>query len=120
MKKTLSLIAILSIAACQPAAPPAVSAPDVDPIPAPPPPAGPVVLITEVALDGHGGTLENARIGVAHGKITSLDASAEEGTVIDLRGYTVMPGWIDTHVHLDSHFDKKGRIATESEPPEEA
>ena len=42
------------------------------------------------------------------------------GTTIDLRGYTVLPGWIDTHVHFDSHFDRTGRIATDSEPPLEA
>ena len=65
------------------------------------------------------GTLEDARIGVANGKITSLEA-AVEGSVIDLTGYTVLPGWIDTHVHLSSHFDRTGRIATESEPPMEA
>ena len=39
--------------------------------------------------------------------------------MIDLRDYTVMPGWIDTHVHLSSWFNKKGRIATEDDPPEE-
>jgi len=77
---------------------------DVEPIPAPPPPPGPLVILTAHALDGHGGTLEDARIGVADGKITSL-AAPRGGTVIDLRGYTVMPGWIDTHVHLSSHFD---------------
>ena len=95
------------------------SAADVEPVPAPLPPSGPVVILTAHALDGHGGTLEDARIGVADGKITSL-AAPPEGTVIDLRGYTVMPGWIDTHVHLSSHFDRTGRIATESEPPIEA
>ncbi len=62
------------------------------------------MILTAHALDGHGGTLEDARIGVADGKITSL-AAPRGGTVIDLRGYTVMPGWIDTHVHLSSHFD---------------
>ena len=92
---------------------------DVQPIPAPQPPAGPVVLLTSHALDGHGGTLTDARITVANGKITSLAAS-EEGTVIDLRGYTVMPGWIDTHVHLSSFFNSKGRIATADEPPMDA
>jgi len=91
----------------------------VAPVPAPSPPPGPVVLLTGRALDGRGGVLEGARIGVANGRITSLAAEAG-GTTIDLRGYTVLPGWIDTHVHLDSHWDRTGRIATETEPPMEA
>ena len=32
----------------------------------------------------------------------------------------MLPGWIDTHVHLDSHFDRTGHIATRSEPAAEA
>ena len=88
----------------------------VSPVPPPLPPPGPMVLLTDRALDGRGGVLAGARIGVAQGKITSL-AAAERGAVIDLRGYTVLPGWIDTHVHFDSHWDKTGRIATEKEPP---
>jgi len=88
-------------------------------IPGPPPPAGPVVLLSHHALDGRGGTLRNARIGVANGRITSLAATGT-GTVIDLRAYTVLPGWIDTHVHLASHFDRTGRIATDSEAPADA
>jgi len=96
-----------------------VYAADVEPIPAPLPPSGPLVILTAHALDGHGGVLEDARIGVADGKITSL-AAPMQGSVIDLRAYTVLPGWIDTHVHLSSHFDRTGRIATESEPPLEA
>ena len=55
----------------------AAYAADVEPIPAPPPPSGPVVILTAHALDGHGGTLEDARIGVADGKITTLSASAD-------------------------------------------
>jgi imidazolonepropionase-like amidohydrolase len=91
----------------------------VAPIPPPPPPAGPIVLLSDYALDGRGNVLRDLRIGVAHGKITSLEAPAG-GATIDLRGYTVLPGWIDTHVHFDSHFDRTGRIATDSEPPLEA
>ena len=90
----------------------------VAPVAAPPPPAS-VTLLTARALDGSGNAISGARIRVEGGRITSLDASAT-GPVIDLRGYTVMPGWIDTHVHLDSHFDRIGRIATDSEPPLEA
>jgi imidazolonepropionase-like amidohydrolase len=93
----------------------------VAPIPAPAPPSSPVVILTDRALDGRGGVLNNARIGVAEGKITSLAApSSTTAARIDLRGYTVLPGWIDTHVHLDSHFDRTGRIATRSEPAADA
>src|SRR5262249_55911795 len=40
--------------------------------------------------------------------------------VIDLRGYTVMPGWIDAHVHIASHFDGTGHLATDKEPQTES
>ena len=80
-----------------------------------------MVILSSRALDGRGGVLRDARIGVAAGKITSLAAPVSSNvTTIDLRGYTVLPGWIDTHVHLDSHFDRTGRIATRSELPAEA
>ena len=98
---------------------PVAAAAQVAPVPPPPAPAGPIVLLTDRALDGRGGVLRGARIGVALGKISSL-AAPLRGAIIDLRGYTVLPGWIDTHVHLDSHFDRTGRIATESEPALEA
>src|SRR5690349_21462278 len=92
----------------------------VAPVPASAPPAGPVVILADYALDGRGGVLRNARIRVENGKITSLDAPTAGASVIDLRGYTVLPGWIDTHVHLDSHFDRTGHIATRQETPAEA
>jgi len=93
----------------------------VSPVPAPSPPAGPIVILTDRALDGRGGVLRDARISVTQGKITSLAAPASrDAATIDLRGYTVLPGWIDTHVHLDSHFDRTGRIATRAEPAAEA
>jgi imidazolonepropionase-like amidohydrolase len=106
----------LSVAACLLAN---AAAAAVAPVAGPPAPAGPLVILTGHALDGRGGTLRNARIGVANGRITSLAATGK-GAVIDLRGYTVLPGWIDTHVHLASHFDRTGRIATDTEPPAEA
>ena len=91
----------------------------VAPVSRPAPPSGPIVLLTSHALDGRGHTITTTRITVTNGRIASLTAPAR-GTVIDLRGYTVMPGWIDTHVHLDSHWNRAGRIATDSEPPMEA
>ncbi|HVE35904.1 MAG TPA: hypothetical protein VNC18_20230, partial [Gemmatimonadaceae bacterium] len=78
-----------------------------------------VVLLTDRAFDGRGGILRGARIAVENGRITSLIASPN-GATIDLRGYTVLPGWIDTHVHLESHFDRNGNVAGRSEPAAEA
>ena len=111
MSKIQLIIATAALIAC------GAPAAEVPPLPAPAPP-GPVVILTGKALDGAGAVLRGARIGVANGKISSL-AAATAGPVIDLRGYTVMPGWIDTHVHLELHFDRAGRIATEQEPPAE-
>ena len=38
----------------------------------------------------------------------------------DLRGLTVMPGWIDTHVHIMNHFGRDDRASTPGETPVEA
>ena len=106
MRSLLALCLLVSTARSQ-----------VAPVPVPPLPSGSVVILTDRALDGRGAVVRSARIGVADGKITSMSAPAARGArTIDLRGYTVLPGWIDTHVHLDSHFDRTGRIATEREP----
>jgi imidazolonepropionase-like amidohydrolase len=108
---------ILSFLAALAAAPYARA---VDPLPAPSPPSGPIVILARHALDGRGGELHDIKIGVSNGRITSLTAASNGDNVIDLRGYTVLPGWIDVHVHLASHFDSQGRIATENEPADEA
>ena len=109
--RALSLILALLLGPC------ALGA--VEPLPPPSAPPGPLVILTRHALDGRGGELHDARIGIAGGRITTM-AAAPGDQVIDLRRYTVLPGWIDVHVHLDSHFDAKGRIATETEPVLEA
>ncbi|MBI3792748.1 MAG: amidohydrolase family protein [Gemmatimonadetes bacterium] len=87
----------------------------VTPVP-PPSPPGAVLLLTDHALDGRGGSLGATRVLILDGKIASIDAAnGAAARVVDLRGYTLLPGLIDTHVHLDSHFDRAGRIATEKE-----
>ncbi len=71
--------------------------------------AQPVVIRTSTLLDGKGGTLKGQDIVVDGGRITQVRASQGKAT-IDLSGLTVMPGWIDTHVHLGWHFNKEGRL----------
>lgn len=78
----------------------------------------PVVLAVSTLLDGRGNVVHDTRIVVERGKITRIDAKAAPVT-IDLRGMTVMPGLIDTHVHVSWHFNQKGVIAQKDETPEE-
>ncbi len=54
--------------------------------------------------------LRNTRIVVVGSKITAIDPKA--GPIdYDLRGLTVLPGWIDAHVHITWGFDRDGRNA---------
>ena len=55
------------------------------------------------------------------GRIVGAQAAAPDVTWrrIDHGGKLVLPGFIDTHVHIDWHFDAKGRYHTGPEPPEQ-
>jgi len=71
--------------------------------------AQPVVLKTSTMLDGQGHVLKNRSIVIEDGKIVRI-SEAKEKTTYDLSGMTVMPGWIDTHVHFATHFDANNRV----------
>jgi imidazolonepropionase-like amidohydrolase len=69
-----------------------------------------IVLAASTVLDGKGHVLRNTRIVVEGAKIVELDPKA--GPVdYDLRGLTVLPGWIDAHVHITWSFGKDGKNA---------
>ncbi len=55
-------------------------------------------------FDGKGGILHNQQITIDNGRITSI-APAHGPADIDLSALTVLPGFIDTHVHLQWHMD---------------
>lgn len=67
-----------------------------------------VVIRAGAVLDGRGGRQGPTDIVVRESKIVRLRAPAGRPTY-DLSGFTVMPGGIDTHVHLTLHFDANGR-----------
>jgi imidazolonepropionase-like amidohydrolase len=77
------------------------------------------VIAVGTALDGKGGVLRNTRIVVQDGKIAAIDPNAAP-VDYDLRGRTVMPGWVDTHVHLNWHFSDQHVSVSGGEPPEQA
>ena len=71
--------------------------------------AQPMTIKTTTLIDGKGHVLRNQEITVENGRITKI-AAAKQKPAIDLSGLTVMPGWIDTHVHLTWYFNRAGRL----------
>src|SRR6266852_6210341 len=69
-----------------------------------------IVLATSTVLDGKGRVLHNTRIVVEGSRIVALDPKAAP-VDYDLRGLTVLPGWIDAHVHITWSFGENGMNA---------
>jgi imidazolonepropionase-like amidohydrolase len=80
----------------------------------------PIVLKASTVVDGKGNILHNTIIVVEGGKIARVGGTASQGAITyDLSRLTVLPGWIDAHVHPTWHFDANGRLAGENEPKEQ-
>jgi imidazolonepropionase-like amidohydrolase len=69
-----------------------------------------VVIAAKTILDGRGHVLRDTRIVVEGSKIVAIDAKA--GPVdYDLGTLTLLPGWIDAHVHITWSFGPDGKNA---------
>jgi imidazolonepropionase-like amidohydrolase len=68
------------------------------------------VIAASSVLDGRGGVLHDTRIVIEGSRIVALDPHAAP-VDYDLRGLTVLPGWIDGHVHITWSFGKDGKNA---------
>src|SRR4051794_7831647 len=71
--------------------------------------AQPIVIKTSTLIDGKGQVLRGKEIVIERGRITRV-ADAKQKPTIDLSGLTVLPGFIDTHVHPTWYFNKEGRL----------
>jgi imidazolonepropionase-like amidohydrolase len=84
----------------------------------------PRTLLAGKVLDGRGGTLGPTLVLVEAGRITALTPASGDapGASCDLRGLTLLPGLVDTHVHIGWHFDRNGHTPDPEveEPPAEA
>lgn len=79
--------------------------------------APPITIKARAIIDGRGQVVNGTVVTVRDGKIVSVGAPA--GPVsIDLGDATLMPGFIDTHVHIGWHFGPDGRYVNKPEPPE--
>jgi imidazolonepropionase-like amidohydrolase len=66
------------------------------------------VIAADTVFDGKGKVLRNTRIVIEGSKIVAIDPKA--GPVdYDLRGLTLMPGWIDAHAHVTWSFGPDGK-----------
>ena len=77
------------------------------------------VIAASAVLDGRGGVLRDTHIVIEGSKIVAIDPKAVP-VDYDLRGLTVLPGWIDAHVHIAWFFGKDGKLAGAGASPEEA
>ena len=103
------------------------------------PTKGRIVIAADRVFDGNGGVMQNRRIVVEGSKIVAIEPLSAAGPTpanqagmghpgseqpgseqsaaqsdqvdYDLRGLTVMPGWIDAHVHITWIFGKDGKNA---------
>ncbi len=79
----------------------------------------PVTIRARTLADGRGGRIDRpVRLTVSGGKILSIEpeSKAVPPADYDLTGATVLPGLIDTHVHLSWTFNAEGRLHTEKDP----
>ena len=81
-----------------------------------------VTIRAGLLLDGRGGSQRNARVTLSGDRIVAVDQNPGPVTY-DLSRYTVMPGGIDTHVHINWHFDPDGKthhLSAQEETPAQA
>ena len=77
----------------------------------------PIVIRAGRLIDGRGNVQQNVLIVVRDGKIERVGGPLrpQETITHDLSAYTLLPGLIDTHVHIDSHFGPDGRATNQGE-----
>jgi imidazolonepropionase-like amidohydrolase len=78
-----------------------------------------ITLRARIVLDGKGQVLRNTVVSTRDGKIIRVGGTSGDVTY-DLGTLTLLPGLIDTHVHIGWHFDDKGRYHSGPEPAEQA
>src|SRR5205809_1654646 len=78
-----------------------------------------IVIAASTLLDGKGHILHNTHIVIEGSKILQVDPKASP-VDYDLRGLTLMPGWIDAHVHITWSFGKDGKNAGPGETTQDA
>lgn len=88
-----------------------------------PTPSKRIVIAGSALLDGNGHVLHDMHIVVEGSKIVAIEPAenTKAGPVdYDLRGLTVLPGWIDAHVHITWSFGPDGKNTGQGGTTQEA
>lgn len=75
----------------------------------------PIVIRAGTVVDGRGAVLRNVTVLVEGARIRAVEARRSDSPTYDLSRLTLLPGLIDTHVHLVAHFGRDGRASNEGE-----
>jgi imidazolonepropionase-like amidohydrolase len=73
----------------------------------------PVVIEAGRLIDGTGGSALDVAVTVSDGLIQAVDESGKataKAKIVDLGELTLLPGLIDTHIHITSHFDSNEAV----------
>lgn len=82
-----------------------------------------IVIAAGTLLDGKGRVLHNVRVVIEGSKIVAVETKPDPKGArpdYDLRSLTVLPGWIDAHVHITWSFGKDGKNAGSGETTPDA
>ena len=110
VKASLALVGIFAILNCNPTQRVSAQEPEQK--------SKRIIVATSTLLDGRGHILRDKRVVIEGSKIVAIDAKAAP-VDYDLRGLTVLPGWIDAHVHINWSFGKDGKNGSSGGTAEE-
>lgn len=68
-----------------------------------------VSVHADTVLDGRGAVLRDTTLVIEGSRIVAIESGHARAADYELGAHTLMPGWIDTHIHLTSHFNAIGR-----------
>jgi imidazolonepropionase-like amidohydrolase len=80
------------------------------------PPA--ITIKAGTLLDGKGDVMRNAELVIEGAKIKRVGTAGSSPATYDFHDVTVLPGMIDTHVHIAWHFGPDGRLASQRDEPQ--
>ncbi|MDB5688196.1 MAG: amidohydrolase [Sphingomonas bacterium] len=86
---------------------------------APPAVPTPITIHAGELIDGTGKVMRDMTVTVLGTKITGLKAGRPAQPTYDFARLTVLPGLIDSHVHITAHFNDEGRATDKEESGEQ-